>query len=58
MIDRCCVSITEKCNLRCKYCHFTTEGRRSRDMTAEEVKAIVSSIKEYVSEHDVKFKVG
>ena len=58
MIDRCCVSITEKCNLRCKYCHFTTEGRRSRDMTTKEVDAIVSSIKEYVSEHDVEFKVG
>ena len=58
MIDRCCISITEKCNLRCKYCHFTSEGRRSRDVTDDELRAIVSSIRQYVSCHNTEFKVG
>lgn len=58
MIDRCCISFTEKCNLRCKYCHFATAGRRSRDVTEEEIITIVSSIRQYVSSHDTEFKVG
>ena len=58
MIDRCCISITEKCNLRCKYCHFATAGRRSRDVTEDEIASIVSSIRQYVSSHDTEFKVG
>ena len=58
MIDRCCISITEKCNLRCKYCHFATAGRRSRDVTEDEIASIVSSIRQYVSNHGTEFKVG
>ena len=58
MIDRCCISITEKCNLRCRYCHFTTDGRRSRDMTGEEIDSIIDSIRDYVSNNDNLFKVG
>ena len=58
MIDRCCISITEKCNLRCRYCHFSTEGRRSRDMTEDEIGSVISAIRAYVSGHDIQFKVG
>ena len=58
MIDRCCISITEKCNLRCRYCHFSTEGRRSRDMTEDEIGSVISAIRGYVSAHDIQFKVG
>lgn len=44
MIDRCCISLTEKCNLRCRYCHFATEGRRSVEMTQDELDCLLSSI--------------
>ncbi len=58
MIDRCCISLTEKCNLRCRYCHFSNCGRRADDMTLEETESAVSSILNYVEKHDTDFKVG
>ncbi len=59
MIDRCCISLTEKCNLRCKYCHFTLKGRRSRDVTYDEVGGILRSIQEYVLSNSLSsFKIG
>lgn len=58
MIDRCCISLTEKCNLCCRYCHFSTSGRRSNDMSPEEAEAILTSILKYVRKQNRIFKVG
>lgn len=58
MIDRCCISLTERCNMGCRYCHFATEGRRSSDMTQAELDCLLSSILEYVRKNGIDFKAG
>lgn len=58
MIDRCCVSLSESCNMRCGYCHFATEGRRGVDMTQQEAEAVLGNIRSYLAERGGRFKIG
>jgi len=53
MINRICISINNKCNLACRYCHFREKGRiEAKSMNVFE---ILDHVKEYaVSE----FKIG
>lgn len=53
MIDRICISINNRCNLDCKYCHFHEKGKiETADMDVFEV---LDNVKHYASS---KFKIG
>lgn len=53
MIDRICISITNKCNLNCRYCHFHEKGSiRAVDM---DVIRILDNVKAYARH---PFKIG
>ncbi|MCR4611711.1 MAG: radical SAM protein [Lachnospiraceae bacterium] len=53
MIDRICISINNRCNLRCKYCHFHEKGIiENVDMN---VFSILDNVKKYAKG---SFKIG
>ena len=53
MIDRICISINNRCNLRCKYCHFRAKGNiEKKDM---DIFKILDNVKNYARS---KFKIG
>lgn len=53
MVNRICISINNRCNLACKYCHFHEKGKiESTDMDVFE---ILDNIKRYATQ---KFKIG
>lgn len=53
MINRICISINNKCNLACRYCHFHEKGHI--DAAEMDVFEILDNVKEYAGE---KFKIG
>ena len=53
MINRICISINNRCNLACRYCHFREKGKiESSDMNVFE---ILDNVKAYATQ---KFKIG
>lgn len=53
MINRICISINNRCNLRCRYCHFNEKGNIiGKEM---DVFKILDNVKSYTNE---KFKIG
>ena len=53
MINRICISINNRCNLACRYCHFHTKGEiEQADM---DVFQILDHVKEYATD---SFKIG
>ena len=53
MIDRICISINNRCNLSCRYCHFHEKGEiKEADM---DVFSILDNVKRYAGK---KFKIG
>ncbi len=59
MIDRCCISINEACDMRCRYCHFETEGRRSNSPSRDDLDYLLSNIESYVKKNSgTTFKIG
>lgn len=64
MIDRACISLGERCNLKCAYCHFHNEdnGKLSglpQEFSAKELIQIVNGIHDYTARNDIDvFKVG
>lgn len=53
MVDRICISINNRCNLACRYCHFREKGEfTSSDM---DVYKILDNVKDYAKE---TFKIG
>lgn len=53
MIDRICISINNRCNLACRYCHFREKDKME---TAEmDVYEILDNVKQYA---DKGFKIG
>ncbi|MDE6435161.1 MAG: radical SAM protein [Lachnospiraceae bacterium] len=53
MIDRICISINNRCNLACRYCHFHEKGEiEARDM---DVLEILDHVKKYAKN---EFKIG
>jgi len=64
MIDRACISLGEKCNLKCSYCHFHNEenGKLSgspQEFSADELIRIINEINDYATNHEVStFKIG
>jgi len=53
MIDRICISINNRCNLNCKYCHFHEKGEI--EATDMDVYRILDNVKGYVTK---RFKIG
>jgi uncharacterized protein len=63
VIDRACISLNHRCNLRCKYCHFAGKEAAIDDenyeFQADEVGLIVTNIVEYCNKNGIaKFKFG
>lgn len=60
MIDRACISITSKCQLRCKYCHFDKHISKlsCNDISTETLYNILSNIVAYSEENKINFKIG
>ena len=57
MIDRACISLTNKCNLKCKYCHFQDKQNNYSEFSIDDLKAIVDNIHDYCKQnHLEKFK--
>ena len=53
MIDRICISINNRCNLACRYCHFREKSKmEAADMDVFE---ILDNVKRYAGK---KFKIG
>ena len=53
MIDRICISINNRCNLACQYCHFHEKGKI--EAAVMDVFEILDNVKRYAGK---KFKIG
>lgn len=60
MIDRACISITSKCQLKCRYCHFDKHIKRTNDsdISIENLQKIIANIIDYAALHKSSFKIG
>lgn len=60
MIDRACISINNRCNLHCTYCHFhTTEKAEYLTESEMNVYTILDNIKQHIDKYDIEvFKLG
>lgn len=59
MIDRACVSLTDACNLMCRYCHFRDKQVAGTRMHCDEAASWVRKINDYCHERGLtKFKLG
>lgn len=59
MIDRACISLTERCNLRCRYCHFRDKRNDGGTFGKEEALAVVENIRRYIEDNALgSFKIG
>lgn len=57
-IDRVCISINNRCNLSCKYCHFHEKKDVIKNDTMD-VFEILDNIITYIESKDIKlFKIG
>lgn len=45
MIDRICISINNRCNLACSYCHFHEKGKI--EAAEMDVYEILNNVKKY-----------
>ena len=60
MIDRACISINNRCNLSCAYCHFHTPEKSKHLAEADmDVIAVLDNITEHIERHGINvFKLG
>ena len=60
MIDRACISINNRCNLNCTYCHFHTPEKAACLSEAKmNVYTILDNIKQHIDKYDIEvFKLG
>lgn len=58
MVDRICISINNRCNLACKYCHFH-EKKSSIDIQNMDVFKILDNVIESIEKNGIQvFKIG
>lgn len=58
MIDRICISINNRCNLACKYCHFH-EKKECIQENKMDIFKILDNIIQSIEDNDIKlFKIG
>lgn len=53
MVDRICISINNRCNLKCEYCHFREKG--NIESASMDIIQILSNVKNYAGD---SFKIG
>ncbi len=60
MIDRACISINNRCNLCCSYCHFRAPGKLPHLAEADmDVHAVLDNITRHVDKYGITgFKLG
>lgn len=63
MIDRACISINSKCNLNCKYCHFSKKMNLSKIDNSiflnKEIDKIIDNLNSYIKKNKIlEFKLG
>lgn len=60
MIDRVCISLSSKCQLRCTYCHFDAHIDKNQVTEISENDALktILNLREYATSNQVKIKVG
>lgn len=59
MIDRACISLTERCNLKCRYCHFRDKQNDGGTFTKEDALTVVENIWDYIQKAGLgSFKLG
>ncbi len=59
MIDRACISLSNACNLKCKYCHFQDKQFNFKAFDVKELKIIADNIHAYCNENELRiFKLG
>lgn len=59
MIDRACISLSDACNLRCRYCHFQDKQNRDSSFSKNQLSMIIENIHEYCEKNGLrKFKLG
>ena len=58
MIDRACISINNRCNLNCVYCHF--HDKKDSIIPSEmDINGILDNIREHIDKHNIPvFKLG
>lgn len=63
MINRACISLNARCNLRCVYCHFAAKQNNQytklNEFTLEDIKVFCSNLYAYIKETKLtSFKLG
>ena len=59
MIDRCCISLNETCNLKCRYCHFQDKQNGGSSFEIDSVLKILDNIHRYCQANRLSvFKLG
>lgn len=59
MIDRACISLSNCCNLKCKYCHFQDKQQDPSKFSFQELVDITNNIHEYCKINNISvFKIG
>jgi uncharacterized protein len=59
MIDRACISLTDACNLRCRYCHFRDKQEAGTVMARDDAIGVVERINAYCRDRGIgTFKLG
>lgn len=58
MVNRVCISINNRCNMNCVYCHFH-EKKAAIQVCGMDIFRILDNIREYIYRYDIKpFKIG
>lgn len=58
MIDRACISINNRCNLACKYCHFHEKKAVIKECDMD-IRVILDNIRDYIQKYSIPvFKIG
>lgn len=59
MIDRCCISLSNVCNLKCRYCHFREKQQEQSELRENDLLHITENIHAYCAKRNVSaFKLG
>lgn len=63
MIDRACISLNSRCNLRCVYCHFgdkkNNEYSQANEFTKDDAKIFCTNLYNYIKDNNILyFKLG
>lgn len=62
MLNRCCISLNNYCNINCKYCYFYNrediDMKKVKSIDLIQLKSIIDKIYNYTEENDSSFKIG